>query len=268
MGIEHAAGGSVFRLVVMALFFMGQQVSVPAEAAQDGSTAATPRFDVVSVKPSVPLELSMQANTGVKRFAWGGFRYTPGRLTSNLPLRSLITEAYSVKSWQVPGPDWLGVDRYDLAATMPADTPKAIARLMLRTMLAERFGLKFHVEKKVYPVYALVVGKSGFSLEPVPDPGQYDQKMSPGRFMATAIAIGRFAEWLTSITDRPVIDMTGITGAYKLDLEWTPDYQEEPRRWDAGVFEAVKRLGLKLEARRAPVEFFVIDHVSRVPTAN
>jgi uncharacterized protein (TIGR03435 family) len=180
----------------------------------------------------------------------------------------LIEEAFSVRAWQVSGPSWLSLDKYDLTATMPADTTKATARLMLRTMLAERFGLKFHREQKDFPVYALVTGKSGPKLDAVPDPGHWDQKMAPGRFTATAIPIEKFADWLTSIADRPVVDMTGVAGVYKLDLEWTPDYQDQPRRWDAGIFDAVKKLGLKLEPRNAPIEFLVIDHVEHSPTPN
>jgi len=78
----------------------------------------------------------------------------------------------------------------------------------------------------------------------------------------------KFADFLTGIADRPVIDTTGITGVYDFNLEWSPDYQAEPRRWDAAIFQAVQKLGLKLESRKATFEVLVIDHAERVPIPN
>src|ERR1035438_2419597 len=154
-GFGQKAVDVVFRLTMVAVPFVGCHVVTALGCSQSGNTdPVAPRFEVVSVKQSSTTAIRVQANTGPVRFAFGGFRYSPGRLTCNLALRSLIREAFSIRSWEVSGPSWRDVDKYDLIATMPADTTKATARLMLRSMLAERFGLKFHLEQKEFPVYA------------------------------------------------------------------------------------------------------------------
>jgi len=240
-----------------------------ASAAQDQAGPPQPRFDVVSIKSGVKTVVRILPNSGPVQVPFQGFRYTPGRLTCNLPLSSLIQEAYSIKPWQLIGPDWVSVDRYDLAATMPPDTGKPAARLMLQTMLAERFGLRFHRERKEFPVYALVVAKGGLRMEPVvPRPESYDIKMSAGQFTATGMPLSNFADSLSRMADLPVIDQTGLPGVYRIDMRWTPNYQNEPKHWDAGIFAAVEQLGLKLEQRKVPIESIVIDHAERTPTAN
>ena len=242
-------------------------------AAQTGAgpgmtDSSGPRFDVVSVKPSGTNEIRIRTNSAPVSSPIHGFRYTPGRLTCNLPLASLIEEAYSVRSWQLSGPEWIGVLTYDVAASMPAATSRPTARLMLRSMLAERFGLRLQHQQRESPVYGLVVAKKGFQLTAAPDPGAFDYTMGTGRFHATAIPLTPFANWLTSQTDLPVVDMTHISGAFKIDMEWTPDPQDAPRRWDAGVFRAVERLGLSLERRKVLMEHLEIVQVNRIPTTN
>ncbi|SPE34248.1 conserved exported hypothetical protein [Candidatus Sulfopaludibacter sp. SbA3] len=224
-----------------------------------------PAFDVVSLKPSGPRKPIMLLAGDHVTVPLGPFRYTPGRVTCHQSLAAIVREAFFLKDWQVSGPDWMELEEYQFDATMPADTTRARARLMLQTMLAERFGLKFHREPKDVPVYALVVGKNGPRLEEVvPNPGRFDYGSGHGEFHATAIPMPAFANILTNSADRPVVDATGIQGAYKIKLAWTPSESGQ----DNGLLDALPQLGLRLEKRTMPFEILVIDHVERVPTVN
>jgi len=156
---------------------------------------------------------------------------------------------------------------------MPPGTTRETARLMLRRMLADRFGLKVHTEEKTIPIYALVVAKSGFKLKPVEYPGSLQIRGGSGYFTASAMPIARLAVYLGTVVDRPVIDATGVEGAYKIDLRWTPDYDDAgPRgtaRKDRGIIGLIEGLlGLRLEGRKLPVSMLVVDHVERTPTPN
>lgn len=226
------------------------------------AAACAQTFDVVSIKSTGPVpHLTFQPGEKGVFQSVQPFRFTPGRVTCNLPLRSILNEAFGIKDWQLSGPDWLGEqERFQIDATMPADTTRTQAWLMLQTMLADRFGLKFHRDMKDTPVYALLAARNGPKLAAVPSiPGGYSYSPGNEDFHANAIPISRFAEALTQYVDRPVIDMTGIEGTYKIEMRWSPD---------AGIDSALGQLGLRIEKRTMPYEVIIVDHLERVPTAN
>jgi uncharacterized protein (TIGR03435 family) len=74
---------------------------------------------------------------------------------------AFLEEAFPLQEWQISGPSWLTDEKFELAAIMPEGTTKDVARLMLRRMLIERFGLRYHQVRKESPIYALVVPKNG-----------------------------------------------------------------------------------------------------------
>jgi uncharacterized protein (TIGR03435 family) len=239
--------------------------------AQSGPSGA-PAFDVVSVKPSGSTFARLAANESVT-FTSQGFRYSKGRLTCNQPLKGFIQEAYSIpKDWQLTGPDWINFEKYDFQATMPPETPREIVRQMLQTMLAERFGLKVHREPKVMPVYALVISSGGPKLTEVEKPSDHSSASGAGYLSASATTIQSLADTLSHMADRPVIDATEIKGRYKIDLHWAPDFDtvaSGEARKDKGILNVLEaQLGLKLQARKMPVEILVIDHIERTPTRN
>jgi uncharacterized protein (TIGR03435 family) len=186
---------------------------------------------------------------------------------------ALIMEAYDLKRYQVsftPSDDAV----YDIAAKAEGDgTPtKAEFRLMLQTLLADRFNLKFHREMRELPVYAMVIGKSGvkFKESPPEKPSrtyggvngrnQY-MEYSQGTMEMVADGIG---------VDRPVIDKTGLTGKYDIRLEATPEFRinNNPQPDDLRIFDAIQQqLGLKLEPQKANIEVLVVDHMDK-PSAN
>ena len=248
--------------------------------------SSPPAFEVASVKAAPPptggrLMVGMNSDAGRVNF-------------SNVTLRNLLTEAYKIKDSQISGPDWLGSERYNIVAKIPAGTPKDQIPLMLQTLLAERFKVTTHRETKVMGVYALVAGKNAPKLhESETEKGGLRMSMGPkGRQMTGSVPLSRLADVLSNMLDRPVLDMTEIKGTFDIDLSWTPDDSQpkakgemlavrarqegggEAKAADDGadgpsIFAAVQeKLGLKLEARKLPVELLVIDHAEKVPTEN
>jgi uncharacterized protein (TIGR03435 family) len=249
--------------------------------------AQGPGFEVASIKPAPPPSQGRMM-VGVKRDA--------GRVTySGMPLKMLITTAYRVKPYQVSGPGWLDSERFEIVAKLPEGANAEQIPEMLQALLAERFGLKLHRETKELPVLALVVGKNGPKLEEVDAPpaaaspslGQGGMmRMEPGKLTAQRVKLDGFAGMISNMVGRPVIDETGLTGFYNFTLEFSPEDMANmkggvmrmagpseagpaPEAAPGGsIFQSVQKLGLKLEPRKAPIEFLVVDHVEKTPTEN
>lgn len=264
--IVHTTGGRKWLFAVGAIILLGSPGHVTAGygQVQERNVAADPVFEVVSVKPNGPV--FVPGAPGERVYARiRPFRYSDRSLTVTQSVRAIIQEAYAVEDWAVVGPDWIDSETYEVAATMPPGTSRETARLMLRTMLAERFGLRFHLDKRDIPVYALVVGKHGSKLSEVTDTPDLSARMSVGTYAATSDLNGIAAN-CRRYADRPVVDMTGIKGVYHIELHWTPDTasRDDPEFWA----ELESRTGLKRESRRLPRDVIVIDHAERSPTPN
>jgi uncharacterized protein (TIGR03435 family) len=237
-----------------------KRVDAPPNGAQ-----STKAFDVASVKRLPPPPGGVLSS----------MKLEPGRLTcSNVNLRKLIVQAYGVKDFQLSGPDWLNSEIYDIAATMPPATSTDQVLPMLQSLLAERFQLKLHRETKEVPMYALVVGKTGLKIKEG-EFGHSSTSASPGHLTAQKIPLSKLADFLSNQLGSPVTDLTGMKGFFDFTLEWAPDARpgEAGGASDstpgASIFTAVQeQLGLKLEARKGPVEILVIDHVEKIPTGN
>ena len=221
-------------------------------------------FEVASVKRAPPPPAD-------------GFRSSmkldPGRLTcSNVTLKKLIVNAYNVKDYQVSGPEWLNVELYDIAATVPPGAGGDQVLAMVQGLLAERFKLAFHREAREMPVFGLVVGKAGARLHDAGF-GRSSTSASPGHLTAEKTTMAKLADFLARQLDRPVVDMTGLKGFYDFTLEWDPEENSASGSDDGRpappLLTAVQQqLGLSLQARKAPVEILVIDHADRVPIEN
>src|SRR6478609_6505306 len=121
-----------------------------------------PEFEVASIRPSNPqgalINVGMHVDGAQVRFTL-------------FNLITFVGYAYEIPPYQVEGPDWIGSAFYDIAAKMPEGTSPTQVRAMLRTLLADRFGLKVHRETREVPVYALEVAKGGLKMkEQAPDP--------------------------------------------------------------------------------------------------
>jgi uncharacterized protein (TIGR03435 family) len=135
-------------------------------AAFGQSSETLPSFEVASIKPAAP----MQAGRIMVRMSGGPGTPDPGQMTyTNVSLKNVLTNAYNVKGYQIQGPDWLDSARFDITAKVPLGTTKEQFRLMLQSLLAERFKLTLHHATKDMPMYALVVAKGGSKLKESPD---------------------------------------------------------------------------------------------------
>lgn len=272
-----------------------------AVAAQSPPPAPrTPAFEVASVKPNQSGGLGIQLNLPAAD------RFT----ATNVPLRELIRFAYDVQDTRlVGGPDWIRSERFDIVAKAeqplpawgPAGPPMPLL-LMLRTLLADRFGLVVHQETRDLPVYALVVARedrnfgpeirasklecdsqarAGRAGPPPPGRGAADQptcgmRIGPGQMIIGGTPMSQFAMVLSNFVQRVVIDRTQLPGTFDFRLSWTPDRipQAEPPPGapplppidpnGPSLFAALQeQLGLKLESTRAPLDVLVIDRVER-----
>lgn len=139
-------------------------------------------------------------------------------------------------------------------------------RLMLQTLLRERFKLVLHRDSKLLPVYLLVVRKNGPHLQSATSdaPGRLSSygNREGVRVTGDSATMEALAHRLSRDLDRPVFNKTDIQGTFRIKLEWA-------REGDGpSVFGAIQELGLKLEGSKAPIEILVIDHAERIPTEN
>jgi uncharacterized protein (TIGR03435 family) len=232
-------------------------------------SAQTPAFEVASIKAI--------------RSGGGGssMRGSTGWITmENVPLKKVTLWAYGIpddREYALVGPDWLTTERFDIQAKFPADTSPEQVRLMMQTLLAERFKLVLHRESRQRLVYVLVVGKNGPKIQAV-EGGQGRTSGMAGRLEASGISMQKLAGLLARLTGQQVVDETGLKGVFNFTLEWSPDETQKMPLPDDGaaagasgpsIFSALQeQLGLKLEGRKGPVEILVVDHIEKAPTEN
>ena len=241
--------------------------------------ALRPRFDAFEVATIKPTDEKQQG-----RFIR---MESDNRLVERgYTVKLMIAAAYDLNPKTIAGgPVWMNDDHYDIEARTPgAVRPTHDEQMaMLRTLLRDRFGLKFHREQKEFSIYALEVAKGGPKLKPTATPND-PATVGPGIMYEQHLVLparnatpGELASLLQrAILDRPVVDRTGLTGRYDFELDWAPDDSQfggdvPKTAADSPVlplFEAIqKQLGLKLEATRGMVAALVVDGVER-PTAN
>ena len=235
---------------------------------------ANPSFEVATIKPDRPGKL----------FGVRGSHFN----TVNTTLMDLITFAYGVQQKQVLGaPDWVGSEKWDIEAQpdVPGAPNPQQLRTMLQKLLADRFQLGFHTDKKELSAYLLTVGKDGAKMTKSDSkdalPGLFFRGISPVVLTVQNATMVDFAELLQqAVLDRPVVDQTGLQGKWNFLLKWTADESQfsgmglkVPPPSDAAdapppLFTAVQeQTGLKLDAGKAPVEVLVLDKLEK-PSAN
>jgi len=234
-------------------------------------TPAVPAFDVATIKLSQP------------ETAGPLIGISAGRLTlTSFTFKELMMYAYWIHPSQVLGAaGWTDSEKFDIVAKPEGgQTPEEQLRKMLQTLLADRFKLKFHRDKKLLPAYALVVGENGPNMKArTPGDGGPGFRLVPQgpRLPGRNASVAQLAFVLQAVVmDRPVLDETGLTGNFDFDLSWTPNETQFGGRGgkmtadpdSPDIFTAVQeQLGLNLEPQKGPVAVLVIDHVER-PTDN
>ena len=264
---------------------------LPPWAQTEASPPSAAAFEVASVRPNTSGSGNVSARSG------------SGSLTlTNMTLRDLIVNAYSrdVRPNRiVDGPRWIDSDRFDVIAKAPENTSDDLLPLMLRSLLAERFKLVVRTEVRDEAIYALVLarpdGTRGPNLTPSTEcaqgvqlagagttirPTQPGQRACGIRQIGTpdgttiqggAVPLASLANSLERSSDRPVIDRTGLTGTYDVDLRFAPPRLQTTSGAATDlptIFTAVReQLGLQLESARGGVEYLVVDSAEQ-PTSN
>ena len=225
---------------------------------------APPAFDVASVR-------STQHGRNAEGWSHSSVAIpSPGRLVAeNSSLDELIRFAYNLKEHQISGPIWLNDDSesFDIRAEAPSSTPKEQMRVMLQTLLADRFKLAAHRDNKVLPIYELVMGKNRPRLKSAHPGGRMSTSSGGGMMRATNVTMAEFAYQLSRQVKRPVLDKTGISGAFDVTLHYAADVDYVSTA--PSLFTAVQETtGLRLKPAKGSVEILVIDHIEKTPTEN
>ncbi len=225
-------------------------------------------FEIASIKPN----RSGLSNSGSTTRAGGGY------VGTNLTLHQLVTEAYRLRPFQViGGPGWIKIDRFDINAKAPEGTTGR-PDTMLKTLLIDRFKLRVHNETKEQQIYALVLTRDDKRLGPkltlstkecgasgVSCGMNVNASGTSGTLTGIGQPLSRLATALSGFAvDGLVVDRTGLTGTFDIELQWTPDSLRSAAAAVGGegpsLFTALQeQLGLKLESTRGPVEYLVID---------
>jgi uncharacterized protein (TIGR03435 family) len=285
-GASSQGGGSTPLVLTRATPETAWEIPKPQPPPKPMAADADPSFEVATIKPN---------NTGATNMQGLVIR---GRkfMTRASSLGDLISFAYEVQAKQiVNAPDWLDKDRYDIeAAPEQEGVPNGEqVRIMIRKLLADRFALKFHHDKRDMSAYVLTVGKDGSKLKPTQLKGNLPGiGIGPGTGgitlnMANA-TIPDFTGFLQILVlDRPVVDKTGIQGRYDFRCTFTPDESQfgghPPPMPNQGnnngsndtaaaaapsLYDAIQQeLGLKLSAEKTSVDVIAVDHVEK-PSAN
>lgn len=252
----------------LCLLFLVFAVCAASACAQGDSLT----FDIASIRPSNVNSL----NGGIKPLPNGN-----GYIAQNIPVKLMISLMYRIPMRQIKGdPEWLSSERYDVSAK--ADKAYSVEDLhtMYKNLLADRFGLKFHVEQKQGNMYSLTVDSTGLKMKPngSVDDFKIPVNFAAGGFDGVRVSMPYLCWFLgqqLQDDERPVIDQTGLQGNFDFHLSFKP-INPPVAREDTGaapddrpsIYDAVRtQLGLKLQSSRGAVPYFVIDSVER-PTPN
>jgi uncharacterized protein (TIGR03435 family) len=233
------------------------------------ATWAQPAFDVATVKQGGPVRPDSLLNINLGTANHGTVTL------SNTTLSECIQYAYGLTNEeQIAGPEWIRDRsvRFEIVAKAPPDASAQQLRLMLQRLLNERFRLEIHREPRRIAHYQLAVAKGGPKMPAAEGDGPSTRRYyGRGRLSYTHLTMDRFVVLLSRQLKEPVLNVTGLDGAYDVELNWAPDDASATGDTVLGpdVFSAVQQqLGLRLEPSKHPLEVLVIDRAERTPVAN
>jgi len=253
-----------------------------------GQTPGRLEFDAASVRPSSPADL---------RDSPVGCRGGPGTgdpgvfRCSHMTLGNLVGLAYHLDFTQLSAPDWLNDTQFafDIEAKVLAGASKEQFALMFQNLLIDRFRLAVHRETRDTQQYDLVVGKDGPKFKAAapagspPDPSALRRNGCPPvpNGQSLAVANGQYVlhipDWSMDVLSTQVAyllhthvnDATGLTGKYDIAMCWTPENMQGAADSGPTLQQALQdQLGLRLESKKGPVEFIVVDSADKIPIAN
>jgi uncharacterized protein (TIGR03435 family) len=270
------------------IFPFGLNLHAQAPILEEPNYTPTLTFDVATIRlappPDANFHVSVSSPPHSSRFE-----------ATNLPIKALLQIAYGFDAPVVGAPDWVSTTFYDIQARSDDAADARLARLTynevrlekrnaIRVLLAERLGLKTHLETRNTALYYIVVDKGGVKMQPVPPQppaaeGEAPHPLPPAdvqahgsqhglEFVGTNAPMRAITGVLSSMVEAPVIDKTGLNGLYNYTLQFGREWSErDPDSWPS-IFTAVEeQLGLKLESAHETVPNIVIDHITK-PTEN
>jgi uncharacterized protein (TIGR03435 family) len=248
-----------------------------AASAAFGQSADTPAptFDVASVKVGQPGTAG-----GPRRRE--NIQVSPGTVTMrNVSLKSAIRWAWHVTEFQVAGPDWLDSGRYEIAGKAAGPATEEQLRLMMQTLLRERFKLALHRQTKELSAYVLVAGKNGPKVHESKTEGEASIDINQRQLSVTVqrAPVSQLIETMSNLLRAPVIDMTGLTGRYDISLnvaKYAAELAAQGKSFDSAPADPQalismilqEEFGLKLEARKMPLDLVIVDRAEKTPVEN
>jgi len=238
----------------------------PAARAQAAPPAAstTSTFDVASITPSKPDEVGIFIRPNPNNFK-----------TTNASLKYLIMSAYNLHDIQIQSSlPWMDSARFDIIAKTDNPSVKQgdyeaqhkLMQVRLQALLVDRFKLRVHTDMKQMAIYTLVTAKDGPKLTKSTE--NTGLSMGRGYVKCSAFSASQFADVLTNVLDRIVVDHTGLTGDYTFTLKWNPVEAEGGDADLPDLFTAIQeQLGLKLQKDKGPVEVLLVDSAEK-PSEN
>lgn len=238
-------------------------------------------FEVTSVRPRTNAERGPAI-----------YNCTPNRRFTNAgPMRQVILWAYGIKPYQLAGmPPWDPTVMYDNTGLYTIDAKASgpiaedVCKLMVQSLLADRFKLVAHRQSKEMAVYALVVSKKGPKLKIASDSDPTGNQIvmngnpmgipagTPKDFKPPGWSMERLADFLAIAPPGPIVNRTGLEGVYRINLNFSvfnpsPNY-EPPLNAGPEIKTALEeQLGLTLESTKTPIEMLIVDHMEK-PDAN
>jgi uncharacterized protein (TIGR03435 family) len=239
--------------------------------------AKAPAFEVASVTPCPPgTPPAPMEHTRTAQFTSPGGRFRASATT----VKVLLEWAYAIQpSEHSGGPSWIGDACYDVLAKAEGNANDDQMKRMLQTLLADRFQLRLHRERKELSAYVISVGKTTPKLFPPKDDEINtvrmatqtvpDQKTVSYRLVFTQYTLKQLCDLFARQMDSVVVDRTGLNGEYDFTLEFTPD-ESRPNPADPALLITAMReqLGLTLKSQKTPVDVLVIDSAEKVVAGN
>lgn len=260
----------VWAVLLCSSLLSGAQTALQARlVTQTTSTAVEPAFEVATIKPSQHGGSYPSINTHL-RDLW----------VKNASVLDLIKWSYRLRDEQIKGgPSWIAEMKFDIVAQpdLPGQPSREQDRQMMRDLLAKRFRLAVHETQNVSSVYALSLGDGQPRMTPSHSPdglnsirrAERDNGTTAIQFANTTMPDFLYT-LMDSITDREIVDETGLKGQYDFTLIVPSAVLEgdaDPADRSAALFKAVESMGLQLRRKKAPVEVIVIDRLEK-PTPN
>jgi uncharacterized protein (TIGR03435 family) len=227
------------------------------------------RFEVASIRPSQPGATVRDFRLNIRG---GTLEVKAATVGDILDLLAGVGTGASQLGRLAGGPEWMHADRYDIQAKAEHEIPGPEQVAAIMALLADRFKLKSHKETREVPAIVLRILKMPNGLKPAANPAGDDKAFSVSRDARGDLAfksalMGRFTNYLSQMLRAPVVDETGLNGAFDFKLPMSEVSTQPTQSYGDRVREAAEAFGFRIEEKKIPLEVTVIDRLER-PSEN